>query len=310
MRTRIFLIFLVCLISSCSSENSGPSFPPFPSGEVVISSPTSNDTYTTFQDVVNLSGIRNSSISAVTWEDTSTGATGTGSVDSRPDLCCFFDACWECIDYYWYANVPLQEGKNLIKIYGNGSWADSITVTKAPSFGLSGTVAYSGTGQLNIKLTLVDTTNPSSLYTAYTGTTGLYRFTFIPAGTYTLMPKDPCYTFTPQNLSITGTNTDIIGKDFVINAKTTATISGRITYAIGGAGVYGASVTLSSATTSTVSSNPDGYYTFTCVRDGSYVLTPASGPLGPHVFTPPNTSVTVVGGNDVPGQDFQASFAP
>lgn len=306
MRTRIFLIFLACLISSCSSEDSGPSFPPGPSGEVIISSPTNTGTYTTFQDTVDLSGSRSSSISEVTWEDTSTGATGTGGIWSRTDWCWFF-GYYECTNYYWYASVPLQEGENLIKIYGNGTWADSITVTKAPSFGLSGTVAYNGTGQLALKLTLVDTANASSLYTAYTDTTGFYRFTFIPAGTYELTPVDSCYTFSPGSRGVTGTNTDIIGQNFDITAKPAATISGRLTYAIGGAGVWSAFVTLSSATTSTVSSNPNGYYTFECIPDGSYTITPSMSLLS---FTPVSRSVTVTGGADVPGQDFQAGFVP
>ncbi len=310
MRMRVFLIFLACLISSCSSEDSGPSFPPGPSGEVIISSPTNTGTYTTFQDTIDLSGSRSPYISAVTWEDTSTGAAGTGGVWSSTHWCWFF-GYFECTDYYWYASVPLQEGENLIKIYGDGTWADSITVTKVPSFGVSGTVAYNGTGQLNIKLTLVDIANASSLFTAYTDTAGLYRFTFIPAGTYTLTPEDPCYTFTPPNLPVTGTNTDIIGQNFAINAKQGATISGRLTYVIDGAGVWGAAITLAdtltSAITGTVSSNPKGYYTFTCIPDGSYAITPSMWPLS---FNPGSKSVTVTGGADVPGQDFQAVFVP
>jgi len=312
MRTRLFFIFLVCLINSCSSiENSGPSFPPFPSGHVIITSPATTGTYTTFQDTVDLSGSRSSSVLAVSWEDTATGATGAGSVWSRTDWCWFFGYYFECTDYYWYASVPLQEGENLIKIYGDGTWADSITVTKAPSFGLSGTVAYGGTGRLNIKLTLADAANSPSLYTAYTDTAGSYRFTFIPAGTYTLTPDVPCYTFTPPTRTLTGTNADSSGQDFAIDAKPGATVSGRLTYAVGGAGVYGSAITLAetltSAITGTVFSSPNGYYTFECVPDGSYTITPSSSLLS---FSPGGRNVTVTGGTDAPGQDFQAGFVP
>jgi hypothetical protein len=293
---RISLLFLVCLISSCSSGDSGPSDPSSPNGQVNISSPTNTGTYATFRDTVDLSGIRSPYSGAVTWEDMSTGTTGTGYAWSYTDLCCFFSSCWECTNYCWNASVPLQEGENLIKVYGGGMWADSITVTKTPSFRVSGTVAYGGTGQLNIKITLIDTSNASSLYTAYTDTTGFYHFALIPAGTYTLMPDDLCYTFTPPNFLVTGTNTDMNGQNFYINAKPAATISGRLT--------YGAFVSLSSATTATVSSNPNGYYSFECIPDGSYTITPSKSLWS---FNPVSRNVTVTGGADVPEQDFQSS---
>ena len=65
--------------------------------------------------------------------------------------------------------------------------------------------------------------------------------------------------------------------------------------------------TLTSAITGTVFSSPNGYYTFECVPDGSYTITPSSSLLS---FSPGGRGVTVTGGTDAPGQDFQASFVP
>jgi hypothetical protein len=302
MKRVILLIFLACFISSCENEPATPDVPPYPDGRAFIDFPTSDETYSTFASTVYLSGWRASDISEVTWANTSSGAFGSGIVGSYMSTCCFLFTCWDCMHYYWYAlDLPLQDGENMIKIYGNGSWADSIAVTKIASFGLSGTVTNAGTGQLGVKLSLVDTTNAS--YTAYTDVNGFYSFEFIPSGTYTLTITDPCYTFTPPGILITGTTSGINGQDFVINTKSAATISGRISFLQGGTGVYGASVTLSSATTSTVLSNPAGDYVFTCVQDGSYVITPSYYYFS--TFTPGSVNVTVIGGADISSQNFQ-----
>jgi len=303
MKRMLLLIFLACSISNCETEPAAPYVPPYPDGQAVIDSPTSDDTYSTFDSTVNLSGPRDSGISEVTWANTSSGASGSGIVGSYMSTCCFLFACWDCMYYYWYAPaLPLQDGENMIKIYGNGSWADSITVTKIASFSISGAVTNAGTGRLGIELSLFDNENSSSVYTAYTDVNGFYSFEFIPSGTYTLTITDPCYTFAPSSLLITGTTSGINGQDFAINTKSAATISGRITYLNGGTGVYGAYVTMSGASTSTVASNLEGDYAFTCVQDGSYVITPSRYPL---TFTPGSVNVTVTGGADVSSQDFQ-----
>ena len=303
MKRTILLIFLACSLNSCDKEHAAPYVSPYPDSRAVIEFPTSDDTYSTFDSTVNLSGPRWSQISVVSWENTSTGTTGSGMVDSFMTLCCFATTCWDCMNYRWYAHaLPLQDGENMIKIYGNGSWADAITVTKIASFSISGAVTNAGTGQLGIELSLFDNENPPCVYTAYTDVNGFYSFEFIPSGTYTLTITDPCYTFTPSSLPITGTSIGINGQDFAINTKPAATISGRIMFVNGGTGVYGASVTLSGATTSLVLSNSNGDYALTCVQDGSYVITPSYYSF---TFTPGSVNVTVTGGADVSSQNFQ-----
>jgi hypothetical protein len=304
MRIPIVLMVLACSLSSCSSEDPAqPSISPYPSHQAIINSPTSTGTYTTYQSTVNLSGPRDPVISAVTWEDTSTGGTGSGTVDSYWHQCCFLFTCWDCLYYYWYAlDVPLQDGENSIKIYGNGTWADSIAVTKIPSFSLSGSVTYGDTGQPGVELALVDTANSSHEYTTHTDASGLYSFAFIPSATYTLLITNPCYSFTPSNVLIAGTTNDIRVQNFIITAKSAATLSGRITWLNGGAGVYAATVTLSTAPTTTVLSERDGNYAFSCIEDGSYVITPSLAFL---TFDPGSVTVTVTGGADVSGLNFQ-----
>jgi hypothetical protein len=302
MRIPIVFLILACSFSSCSNEDAPPSISPYPSHQAVIESPTSTGTYTTYQGTVNLSGPRDSAVSAVTWEGTATGGTGSGTVDSYWHQCCFLFSCWDCLYYYWYAlDVPLQDGENLIKIYGNGTWADSILVTKVPSFSLTGSVTYGSTGQPGVTLSLVDMATTSREYTARTDAAGSYGFAFIPSGDYSLMITDPCYSFTPANVLISRT-TSSIEQNFVITARSAATLSGRVTWQNNGTGVYAATVTLSTAPTATVLSARDGNYAFSCVADGQYVITPSLAFL---TFDPVNLNVTVAGGADVSGLNFQ-----
>lgn len=313
MRTRFLPVLLVCLSSGCGKQDSVPPPPSGPSGEVLVDSPTSSGTYTVYRDTVELSGTRRAWVSSVTWKNTSTGEVGAGKVINSIQQCWSLGYVYECTVYLWSASVPLQLGDNPIEINGDGVLADSIAVTRAPSFGLSGTVAFNGAGQFNIMLALRDPAGVSSPQFSYSDGSGSYRFSYVPAGTYTLAPSDPCYTFSPASRSVTGSGADISGMDFALDAKPGATVSGRLTWATNGSGIGGVPVSRSHAgiavNATTVVSRFDGYFTFTCVPDGFYVITPdLSGLVGPSSFTPPNRSVAVVNATDVTGQDFQGAF--
>ncbi len=284
--------------------------PSQPTGELRIHEPTTEPTYTTFQGSLNFSGTRSAAITEVTWANLSTGAAGQGAILDYPDTCCILFTCWDCVSYLWGAPaVPLQEGENQIRIYGNGKYAAGIQVTLAPSLDLSGYVRFNGRGEFNIKLTLTSTTNSAASFSTYTDSAGHYRFRYIPADTYRLQPEDenfvsaPCISFTPASSEVAASGTF----DFAA-ARTLATLSGAVTDAAAGYGVF-AVVTLSDATGPALaqrSTNPLGNYAFTCVPDGSYTLTPAADPFFRYVgYTPSARSVTLVGGADALGQDFQ-----
>lgn len=307
MRKQLCLT-IILLLAGCGGGGSGGSGydPSQPSGTLSIDQPTTGGTYTTFTDSVDLSGWRDPAISAVTWENLSSGAAGTGGVGSRDDICCFFSTCWDCVKYYWLAGpVPLQDGENRIRVFGDGVYADAISVTKAPSLEFSGYVRSSGVGQLNVELDLVSTTDPATRYTTYTDNAGFYRFRFVPPATYTMQPVDrnfvvdPCFTFMPASVEVAASTVT----DFSLD-RTMATISGRVVDVLTGTGLMLATLTLADTTNPAlkqVSTNPEGYFTFTCVPGGQYGITPSSL-FGS--FDPTMREVTIIEGLDLTSQDF------
>lgn len=311
MKKHILLASLFCLLISCTGKDDQPIPYTGPTGDVVITDPTSDDSYTTLSDKVTLLGSRRPSVSSVDWSNLSTNATGTGMVLDYPDECFFF-GFYPCTKYYWGATIPLQHGENVIKIFANGSWADSITVTRTPAFDVSGAITFNGAGQLNIKATLVDAADPARTFTAYTDQAGSYRFTLITAGTYSLTPADACYTFSPACRDVTVLSADTGSMDFSIVAKPYATVSGRVTWTSTGSGAYGAAVKLTSQTTlaeaGTATANPDGFFTFTCVPDGLYSVAVIPGFQGLTLAGTPASISVEVSGQDRTNIDFQASL--
>lgn len=310
----VFALSTQLLVAGCGGGNDGGEGsgydPSLPSGELSIDEPTTEPTYTTFQDSVTLTGTRSPAVSIVTWANLTTGATGQGAILDYPDICCFLFTCWDCIRYQWgAASLPLQSGENQIRVYGNGTYADGINVTLAPSLDMSGHVLFNGNGEFNVKLTLTSTTNPAVSYSTTTDHAGYYRFRYIPVDTYLLQPEDlnfvssPCISFTPASSEIS-----LSGSFDFVASRSLATLSGRVTDAVSGYGVYAARLTLSSPGSSNLAqhvANQYGDYSFTCVPDGSYTVTPTADPFfGYAGFTPATRSVTIIGGMDAPNQDF------
>ncbi len=124
------------------------------------------------------------------------------------------------------------------------------------------------------------------LATTATGADGRYRFTNVPAGTYTLTPTLAEYTFVP--VSQQATVGEAVGNATGVNftgSRRTYSISGTITSA--GAPLAGVKVRVDGRSTTTAA---DGTYSVGGLPAGVYTVTPERAE---YTFAPPNRSVQV-----------------
>ncbi len=152
------------------------------------------------------------------------------------------------------------------------------TVTPG-NFALAGRVTSGAAGVAGVTVTL----SGSRTATAMTDSNGGYSFTVSSEGSYTITPSKQHYTFAPQSLSFTNPVTDRVA-DFAATVNR-HTISGRVTKA-GGAGVSGATITLTGSQTATATTDAGGNYTLPGIAAGgnytvsaskaNYTVTPAS----------------------------------
>lgn len=82
------------------------------------------------------------------------------------------------------------------------------------AFSLSGVVRLDGTGVENVLLRLAG----SSEGFAYTYSDGSYRFSYLPAGGYTITPEDPGLTFNPPSREVLLDGSDLTSLDFDASA--------------------------------------------------------------------------------------------
>ncbi|SRR6266540_1248321 len=158
------------------------------------------------------------------------------------------------------------------------------TVGGAPADGVIVTLA-SGTG------------TPSA---TLTDATGRYTFTGVLDGTYTITPSKPGFVFSPAELDVTVSGSDLSGQDFTASVPTHA-ISGSVV----GAAVEGVTVTLWSSLTGSLVTTTDaaGHYVFAGLYDGFYQVTPSKSG---YYLSPSSFSLTL-SGSDVTLPDITAS---
>ena len=175
--------------------------------------------------------------------------------------------------------------------YGRGAWQTTLSSGSGTTYAISGTI----TSSTGAALGGVSVSNGSS--TVSTNSSGVYTFTGLINGTYTLTPSLSGYTFAPATRSVSVNGANVSGQSFTGTATTSSySVSGTITTSAGAA-LGGVSVSNGS---STVSTNSSGVYTFTGLINGTYTLTPS---LSGYTFAPATRSVSVNGAN-VSGQSF------
>jgi hypothetical protein len=150
------------------------------------------------------------------------------------------------------------------------------------TFTLSGTISGAGGSGATVNLTGASTASVTA------NTSGVYGFTGLANGSYTVTPTKSGFVMTPTSLAVT-----ISGANATANFSSgapTFTLSGTIS----GTGGAGATVSLTGASTASVTANTSGVYTFTGLPNGSYTVTPTK--VG-FVMTPTSQAVTINGAN-------------
>lgn len=109
-----------------------------------------------------------------------------------------------------------------IALAANHNW--SFTTSTAPTYKISGTVT--GPYVEGVTVTLSGAANA----TAITNASGEYSFTNHPAGTYTVKPALPGYTFSPPEPTVDVTNADKVRSFTATSTKPSYSISGTVSY--------------------------------------------------------------------------------
>jgi len=185
----------------------------------------------------------------------------------------------------------------------NGSNVTGINFTATqgttPTFSIGGTISPTAGGS---GATVTLTGAASAATTA--NSSGVYSFTGLVNGAYTVTPSHTGYTYSPTSKSATVNGANVTGVNFTATQVTTPTfsISGTISPTAGGSG---ATVTLTGAASAATTANTSGVYTFSGLANGAYTVTPSN--TG-YTFTPVSQAATVSGAN-VSGVNFTATAA-
>jgi hypothetical protein len=130
---------------------------------------------------------------------------------------------------------------------------------------------------------------------------GSYSFTGLPNGVYAVTPHLTGYYFSPVAASVTLAGANATGVDFAIAP------AHRISGHVSGAVLAGVSVSLAGASPADpVVTDGTGFYAFTDLRDGGYVL---EASLDGYTFLPRPLSIDLAGA-DVTTADFAATLVP
>jgi hypothetical protein len=161
------------------------------------------------------------------------------------------------------------------------------TMTVGLAYAISGTITSSSAGLPGVTVTL----SGGQGATSTTGSSGAYSFTVNAGGSYTVTPSMTGYTFSPPSVSVPN-----IAANQTANFAASApyTIIGQVTEA--GAGVAGATVSLSGSATGSTVTNSSGNYSLSAAAGGSYVATPS---MTNFTFTPASASYANLSANQV-----------
>lgn len=248
----------------------------------------------------------------VTWQNLSTGGSGTAYQSVR--VCYLFSTPYLC-DHQWWADIPLQDGDNAIKVLaqevapGTGWGTDTVTVTKTPgaTYAVSGSVATNAGESLSYQNARIDARiyNDALATKGAVSSDGTFRFTCIPNGVYTVDLTAPLsYVFVPGHYEANVNASSVADLDFLTEAYF---ISGSIVYSTSGTPASSIAVEVSgTAGTMTVFTDVNGQYRL-AVPNGTYTVRPyyllVSDPLD---FSPAQVELTI-NGTDFPNVDFTYS---
>lgn len=181
-------------------------------------------------------------------------------------------------------NVTFSPASQNLTIATSHIFGVNFTATQ-PTYSISGTIAGApgDTVSLSGPITATVTTDSS----------GLYNFTGVVNGTYTVTPGTVGFGMSPSSQSVTVNGTNVSSINFTGTALAYS-VTGNI------AGGAGATVTLTGTSGATTVADASGSFSFAGLTNGSYSLTPSHVGM---VFVPTNIAVTVLGAN-VTGANF------
>ncbi|WP_263357909.1 DUF4082 domain-containing protein [Acidicapsa ligni] len=170
-----------------------------------------------------------------------------------------------------FAFTPPNQAVTISTANGTANFTSVATHT------ISGTISGTGGNGATVSLSGAATASTTA------NTSGVYTFSGVAPGSYTVTPSKTNFIFTPTSTAVTVSTANV-------TANFTSAATHSITGTISGAGGNGATVSLSGAATASVTANASGVYTFTGVAAGSYTVTPSKASF---TFTPTSTAVTV-----------------
>ena len=159
----------------------------------------------------------------------------------------------------------------------------------AQQFALFGSV----TGDIKKDVLISLSVSGKEIATTITNVDGIYSFSNLVNGIYTVTPILTGYSFNPNNLQATINNANTtLTNNFISTALVvpTYTISGSVT----GATLQGVTVKLTGNSTLTTTTDVDGKYSFTGLANGNYTITPDRAG---YVFSPSSSTANVSGAN-------------
>jgi len=136
-----------------------------------------------------------------------------------------------------------------------------------------------------------------------TNASGNYTFTGLNNGSYTLTPNKPDVTFNPTSSPQTVSGPGITGVNFAATATKAGPfiISGSVSSA--GSGLIGVTMTLTGASSATITTDPYNFFEFSGLANGNYTITPSKTGF---TFSPTSSTQTVSGA-DLTGVTFTAT---
>jgi LmbE family N-acetylglucosaminyl deacetylase len=181
--------------------------------------------------------------------------------------------------------------------YSNSNYFRDVTFVPAAAatYTVAGTI--NGAGGATVTLT----SGASTVATTTANGSGVYSFTGVLNGGYTVTPSLSGYTFSPTSASVT-----VNGANATVTTFTATALTYSISGTISGPGANGATVKLAGTSSATTTANSSGAYSFSGVQNGSYTVTPS---LSGYTFSPTSANVTVSSAN-VSVTPFASSAVP
>jgi len=176
-----------------------------------------------------------------------------------------------------------------VTVNGNTVTAQTFTATaNSQTFNISGTInpAQAGTGT-----TVTLSRSGTAVATTSANSSGMYMFTNVANGTYTVTPANSGFTFNPASQPVTVSGGNATVSVFNATAATTFPVTGTITPAAAGIGTT-VTLSLNGTPVATALATTAGIYNFANIANGTYTVSPANNAYS---FSPTTQNVAVSG---------------